>query len=98
MQQLLDRKLKTAGFLLKQLPTDLDRFRALLISHPMTHAISRARSHHEVQPVARRMRIRAANNFNYVAVLKLGTERHHPAVDARAGAGVADLRVDHEGK
>src|SRR6185369_7789177 len=54
-QQLPGRELKTRCFLFEKFAPDLDRLRALLFRHPVTHAIARARGNDEVQPVARRM-------------------------------------------
>ena len=41
------------------------------------------------------MRVRAADNFNHITVLNRGAQRHHAPVEARAGARVADFRVNH---
>ena len=44
------------------------------------------------------MRIRAGDDFNYVTVLNHRAQGNYPAVYARAGAGVADFRVNHIGE
>jgi hypothetical protein len=41
------------------------------------------------------MRVRAGNDFNHVAVLNQGSQRHHAPVHARACTRVTDFRVNH---
>jgi len=41
------------------------------------------------------MRIRTSDDLNHVAVLNRRSQGNHPAIHARAGAGVAHFRVNH---
>src|SRR5215207_8524305 len=97
-QHLLPREVEARGLLLEELPAQLDTLGPLLLGDGVADAVARARGLDEVEPVARGLRAGRGENLDHVAVLDGRPERHHPAVDARARAGVADLGVDHEGE
>ena len=82
----------------KELAPDVDRLGTLLFCDPMADPISRARSHDEVEPVTRGMRIGTGQDFNNITILNLRSQRNHATVNTRAGAGVADFRVNHVSK
>src|SRR5262245_18861928 len=94
-QKFFDREMETAGLFLEQLAANFDGFGALLIRHPVPYAIAGARGRHKIEPIARRMRVRTPDDFDYIAVLNHRTQRHHATVDPCPGAGVTHFRVDH---
>ena len=79
---------------LQDLLADRDRALALLPLDVRPDARLGARRLHQLEPVLRRRLVRGGDDLDRVAALQLVAQRHELAVDARAGAVPADLRVD----
>ena len=79
---------------LEQLGPDLEAAAALLDLDPVADALLRARGRDDLQPVLARGLAGRGDDLDRVAALQLVLERDELAVDARAGAVLADLRVD----
>src|SRR5204863_6129729 len=72
---------------------------ARLLLEPLLDLVARARRLDQRQPVARRAALAlAGEDLDDVAALELVVERDDLAVDARADAAMADLRVDLVGE
>src|SRR6185369_14920955 len=79
---------------LEQLGADLDAAPALLRLDPAPDALLRAARLDELQPVLARRLPRGGDDLDRVTALQLVLQRDELAVHARAGAVLADLRVD----
>ena len=71
---------------------------ALVLLHldPLADLVPGAGGLHVGEPVARRLRLRAGQDFDRVAVFQGPVQRGDPAVDARAVAVLAHLGVHRE--
>ncbi len=94
----LQRDAVLAGFLFDQLAADFDGALALVDLQPVLDLLAGAPRLDEAQPVAAGMMSGLGEDFDDVAGVELVIQRHDAAVDLRAHAGVAHLRVNGVGE
>src|SRR5690554_1456042 len=99
-QGLLSYELLQGQVLLAHRPGDgvltlFDRFVTAFLREPLADLVPRAGAFHESEPVLTRPRIRVLRreDFDDVATVQHGFQRHQPTVDLRTHGAVTDLGV-----
>ena len=82
----------------QDLLSQIEALLVLFLTDPLPDLVAGAGSLHVRQPVPRRLGLRTGHDFHGVAVLERAMQGRDPAVDARALAVLADLRVYRKGE
>ena len=91
---LVEHRRQPLDDLVVDLAAELDGLLALLVADEAAHSGARLAGGDEAQPRRLRVLRLGGEDFDLVAILEDGAQRHHPAVDLGADGAVAKVGVD----